>query len=81
MIVKITTEMKGQNQDAAFITQELLQWAGDITCLGVLGLKKHGNLRKSLVLEDCFRNDVKVWIVTDSNEAMTLTDLNQMKIL
>ena len=33
------------------------------------------------MLEDAFRNDVKVWIVTDTNEAQSLTDVNQLKIL
>jgi len=32
-------------------------------------------------LEEAFRNEIKVWIVTDGNETQTLTDCNQLKIL
>jgi hypothetical protein len=46
-----------------------------------LGLKRNFSLRKSLVLEEAFRNDIRLWVVTDADEASTLTDLNQLKIL
>ena len=58
-----------------------MSWATDLTCLGILGLKRNFSLRKSLVLEEAFRNDIKIWVVTDVDEAQTLTDLNQLKIL
>ena len=58
-----------------------MSWATDLTCLGILGLKRNFSLRKSLVLEEAFRNDIKIWVVTDLDEAQTLTDLNQLKIL
>ncbi len=58
-----------------------MSWATDLTCLGILGLKRNFSLRKSLVLEEAFRNDIKLWVVTDVDEAQTLTDLNQLKIL
>jgi len=63
------------------ILKELMSWATDLTCLGILGLKRNFSLRKSLVLEEAFRNDIKIWVVTDADEAQTLTDLNQLKIL
>lgn len=46
-----------------------MAWASDLQCLGILGLKRTCNLRKSLVLEEAFRNEVKIWIVTDAYEA------------
>jgi hypothetical protein len=46
-----------------------MSWATDLTCLGILGLKRNFSLRKSLVLEEAFRNDIKLWVVTDVDEA------------
>lgn len=76
LLVKHITELQNNNRDEFFITNELLMWANELNCIGILGLKRHGNLRKSLVLEEAFKNDVKVWIVTDEDEAQTLTECN-----
>lgn len=34
-----------------------------------------------MVLEEAFRNEVNIWMVTDADEVSTLTDCNQLRIL
>lgn len=39
------------------------------------------NQRSAMVLEEAYRNDVKVWIVSSSNEFKCLIDCNYLKLL
>lgn len=59
----------------------LMQYAQDLTLLGIWGLKYIINPRDSLVIEELKKNGVKLYILDQDDTSINITDCNTLEIL
>ena len=58
----------------------LLQYAQDMTLIGILGLKNVINTRDTLVIEELKKNGVKLFMLSQDETSINLTDCNALEI-
>ena len=59
----------------------LMQYAQDLSLLGMWGLKYIINPRDSLVIEELKKNGVKLYILDQDDTSINITDCNTLEIL
>jgi hypothetical protein len=53
----------------------------DLEALGVIGLQEVFNPRNSLVVEDCIKNGIKVWMLQKDPEEFCMINCNALRLL
>ena len=58
-----------------------IEFCAEMKILGMLGLQKVVPLRNALTVEDCIRNGVKVWLLSQYSKRKTMVNCNNMNLM